>query len=1731
MRIRTTVAFLLTASAWCVSASADDANRLTYLDEPCDPYYVDRMFPRLTTPQWVGEEGVEAVVTLGIDDMRDPAVYERYLRPILARLARIDGRSPVSIMTNSVDPKHAQLAAWLEAGLSIECHTIDHPCPCLTGGSFDAARSTYDRCVDLMASIPGNRPVAFRFPCMDSMNTPSPRAFSEILNGTTAAGHFLTISTSVSCFLTSDDPDLPRALVIDSQRRPRFSKYLPFRSYVNKIEDYPYPYVIGGKIWEFPTTVPDDWQGQHLHRPFNPQTVEDYKAAADATVLKQGVANFVFHPGGWIRNAQMVDIIDHIDTKHGPRVKFLTFRECQQRINKHLLAGEPLRAANGQDNGVRLLDVNNDGFLDVVIGNQSVRATRLWLPEKKQWQTTDFPVQIVHLDGQNNRRTAGVQFFVIRSDGHASLLVRNEREAGVWHFVDGRWRKDETMLTGLEIGGKRLFTARGNRDLGVRLRDLDGDGRCELIAGGGGQRGVLQWDDRAGSWKPLPFELPANTQIVNNRGNDAGLRFIDVDRDGDDDVIFSDARRYSLYLFSSLEHGWNQTVRAGTRPARGTIPMIVRGDANNGAWFSDDHMWVQNEDTSQLADGVDRRSFVDLLGDAAPQDLSPQDSQRAIQTRPGFRVELVACEPLVMDPVAFDWGLDGRLWVVEMADYPLGLDDRGKPGGRVRFLQDTNRDGKYDKSTLFAEGLVYPTDVMVWRRGVLVTAAPHVWYLEDTDNDGRADRKEAWFSGFGEGNQQHRVNGLRWGLDNWVYLANGDSGGTIRSTKTDRSVNINGRDLRIRPDAGLLEAVTGQTQHGRGRDDWGNWWGANNSNPMFQFVLDDAYLRRNPHVAPPNPRVDVATGGSSPIYPISRVMSHYSGYQKPAPGQPGRFTSACSTIVYRDRLLGEDLYGNMFVSEPVHNLVHRRVIEWDGVRMTSRKPADEQGGEFLRSRDSWFRPTTIRTGPDGSLWVADMYRLVIEHPQWIADDLEKQLMLRAGHDKGRIYRVVLQGKPSRAIPDFEKMETAQLVDTLASPNGWTRDMAHRLLLWRGDRTTAARLLATAAATSENALQRLHALCVLDGLNAVAPAHVASAMEDRHPGVRRHAVRIAERFAASKSRHTVIAAIVALAKQEREPQVIMQLAYSLGAFDDASAGYALGALLARHGGQRYITAAGISGIARRPSDVAAGARDARTNDPSMAIPIEPLVRTALGTKDPQTVELLVAELLAAKDGALAAWQFEALGGIERALRLRGDSLDQVVTGDAARERLAAMRIAARRTLLDVDAPHALRRIALQLLGNDPEFRKTDAHALVSLLSPQTPLDLQQAAVDAIVALGDDAVVEAILTEWRSFGPLTRDRLVGGLIRRVSTARALLTALEAKTIDPVDINATYRQTLANHRDDAIAASSAKLLDITVNVQRQKLIDQYLPAAKAGGDTKRGLQLFNKTCAQCHKIGSQGHPVGPSLAGLKDRSPQFLTTHILDPDRAIEDKYRNYVLVTVDGRHFTGLLQNETATSVTLVSLNGASHAILKKDIEPEGFQRTKQSMMPAGLEKFLDPQGLADLVAFVIQNQEPPKSFPGNQPRLIAVREGSPALRLSATHAEIYGKTLVFEGRYRNLGYWQSANDRALWTVSVSAAGKYDVYLDWAVHASTADNPYRLQIGDATINGRVASTGTWDDYRQAKIGTVQLKQGQQRVALQGVGKPSNCLIDLREICLVPVGQPAPAPFDTDDATPKR
>jgi putative membrane-bound dehydrogenase-like protein len=1689
---------LLLASA----ASAADGNRLTYLDES-DPYYVSRKSPRLVTPQWIGEEGVEAVVVLAIDDMRDPPKYEKFLRPILQRLKRIDGRAPVSIMTNRVDPKDPQLQSWLKEGLSLETHTIDHPCPFFNSGDFAKARSTYERCVDLLGAVPGSRPVAFRMPCCDSLNTPSPRFYAEVFNRKTSAENFLTIDSSVFNILTSDDPELPRELVIDADGQDRFRKYLPAdRAFVNTIENYPYPYVLGHLCWEFPCVMPSDWLAQHRHQPNNPTTLGDWKAALDATVLKRGVFCLVFHPHNWIRNEQVVDLIEHAATKHGKKVKFLTFREAQERLNRHLLGGQSLRAADGGDNGVRLLDVDNDGFMDVVIGNDKLRQTRIWSPKEGKWIEGGFPVSLT---------SGGVQFGILREDGQASFLVRNESASGCWHFEKGKWVPEDNAFANLEENGRPIATSDKGRDRGVRLRDLNHDGICELIVSNDREQVIFTRAVKNRIWVPDHYALPEGATIVDAAGRDNGLRFVDIDKDGREDVLFSNDERYSLHLFVSTWEGWSQRVLSGKRGEKDALPPLVHDGTNNGAWFHSRHLWVVNEHTDRLKDHVERRSFNEMLSNVTASAKEPRDSLASIRMRPGFQVDLVAAEPLVQSPIAFAWGPDGKLWVVEMGDYPLGLDNKGKPGGRVKYLEDTDGDGRYDRATVFLDGLSFPTSVLPWRKGILVTCAPEILYAEDTKGTGKADLRVPLYTGFVKGNPQHRVNTLVWGLDNWIYGANGDSGGIIKSVKTGATIDLRGRDFRIRPDEGALDAQAGQTQYGRSRNDWGDWFGCNNSNPMWHFALADHYIRRNPHLAAPEARVPVSvTPGAAAVYPISRTLARFND-----PHAANHFTSACSVIVYRDELFGPAFAGNTFVSEPVHNLIHREIMTARGVTFTSRRAPDEQQSEFLASSDNWFRPTSIQTGPDGALWVADMYRAVIEHPEWIPRDWQKRLDLRAGQDRGRIYRVYPVGREPRRIPRLDRLDTAGLVAALDSPNGWQRDTAQQMLLWRNDRS-AVPLLEKLAAECQRPLGRLHALCTLDGLKALSPSPLLRALDDLHPGVRRHAIRLAEtRLAKSDKLGPALLKRV----DDADAPVLLQLAYTLGEWDDPRASDALGRLALQNAGDRYLLAAVMSSVHRKNLDrVLLAVMKGSDKAPPPAALVERLLRLANALGDTRAMATLLATVSTPEKGRYAPWQFTVLAGLldaldERKTPLAGLRELKGEEGESTRKKLAGLFAAARSTMADDRASKADRLLAIGLLGRGLDHQEADAAALANLLVPQTADDVQAAAIAALGRLRSPKVPDLLLRGWSGHAPAQRNQVLDVLFGRNEWLPAILKAIEQNRVAAAEINAVRRQRLLAHKSADISRRAARQFADAVNPDRQKVLDAYQPVLTLNGDAKLGAPLFAKHCAACHQLGGVGNAVGPDLASLGDKSPQALLIAILDPNRVVETRYVGYTATTKGGRVLTGVLADETGNSITLVGPDGKKEMILRSDLEE--LTSTGKSAMPEGLEKEIRPQDMANLIAHVRSVGAQPKrrTFAGNKPELIRPgKDGS--LLLAAASSEIYGSTVVLEKQYGNLGYWSSTDDRAVWSVEVARAGRYAVWLDWACDDASAGKAFLLESGPNQLTGKVASTGSWDTYRQAKVGALVLPAGRQRVTFRSAGRIFNPLIDLRSIKLVPL-----------------
>ncbi len=952
----------------------------------------------------------------------------------------------------------------------------------------------------------------------------------------------------------------------------------------------------------------------------------------------------------------------------------------------------------------------------------------------------------------------------------------------------------------------------------------------------------------------------------------------------------------------------------------------------------------------------------------------PAESVRHFHLADGFSIELVAAEPLIRDPVNFAFGPDGRLWVVEMGDYPRGEDGKEKPGGRVKFLEDVDGDGRYDRATLFLDGIPFPTGVWPWRKGVIVTSAPDVLYAEDRDGDGRADSRTVLFHGFVESNPQHRINGFAYGLDNWLYLGSGSSSKEIRCVKTGEVVNVSGRDMRIDADRDLLEPVSGRTQYGRQRDDWGHWFASTNSEPLFQFVVSDRYLKRNPFVRSPNPLNHLLQPQfAPPVYPTSRTIDRFNDLFA-----ANRFTSACGVTVFRDSSLGRDVQGAAFVCENVHNLVMRAMLARDGVLVRGSRHSTEQHSEFLSSDDNWFRPVWLATGPDGALWIADMYRMVIEHPEWIPEAWQAQLNLRAGEERGRIYRVYRKGERPGPIPDLAAQSSMELVKLLASSNGWQRDMAQQQLVHREDHSVLDALRAMASGHTDP-LARLHAFCTLDGLDSLDPELLAGGLADRDPGVVRRAILLSESHLNTSPQ---IGRALEKLVDHPDVEVRFQLALTLGYWSDQRAAELLSRLLI--GNQDpWIRHAVISSAHAHAAAMLPFVVPRLPDQPSLASDISALVATAVG-RDPSHGAATVLRTIAGK-GEILRWQLDALAEALRALEREGIDWQKLKTTDSLKEgplvdRLKQMIGHARKVAGDSSRDVALRISAIPLLGHGTR-RQEDLLELANLLSAQEPPSVQSAAAQAMGRIPSEQVPAVVLDNWAGYAPRLQSELLAVLLSRTTWTRKLLQAVESGTLPPADLDAATRDRLLTYRAGDVRELAARVLSGSGTESRQLVLGQYQDVLKLAGNALRGSEVFDRVCAACHAYRAMGIETGAPLASLQDKSSSSLLTSLLDPNRAVEQKYRSYSVVTVDGRVTSGLIVSESATGMTLALTNGDRQHLLRVDIDE--ITNTGKSLMPEGLEQDLSRQEMADVIAFI---QSPPRPPTELDPSAVVLLQG-------------------------------------------------------------------------------------------------------------------------------------------------
>ncbi|MFN0053485.1 MAG: PVC-type heme-binding CxxCH protein [Planctomycetales bacterium] len=963
----------------------------------------------------------------------------------------------------------------------------------------------------------------------------------------------------------------------------------------------------------------------------------------------------------------------------------------------------------------------------------------------------------------------------------------------------------------------------------------------------------------------------------------------------------------------------------------------------------------------------DEPDFKDELPRIPPHE--PADALATFQTLPGFRLQQVAAEPLLHSPVAIAFDEANRLYVAEMIDYS----EQDKEFlGSVRRLEDTDGDGKFDKSTLFADKLSWPTAITCYDGGVFVGAAPDIFYLKDTDGDGAADVRKTVFTGFGRSNVQGLFNSFHWGLDNRIHGATSTSGAQVR--RPDRPdaapVSLNGRDFAFDPRTLDISPTSGGAQHGMSFDDWGRKFLSSNSDHIQLVMYEDRYIARNPHLAAPGARISIAADGPqaevfriSPVEPwrIVRTRLRVSG-QVPGPIEgggraAGYFTGATGVTIYRGHAWPEEYHGQAFVGDVGSNIVHRKLLESTGVELVARR-ADEQK-EFVASRDIWFRPAQFANAPDGNLYIIDVYREVIEHPLSLPPAIKKHLDLTSGRDRGRIYRVVRDDFQQAPLARLDRATTAELAATLDHPNGWHRDTAQRLLFQRQDRA-AVEPLRRLAAVAKHPLGRMQALYALAGLKALAADDLLPRLADGHPRVREHAVRLSEPLANESVplRDTLLTLV-----DDSDLRVRYQLGFTLGELSDPRRLASLAALLRNDGADRWVRLAAFSSLAEGTGDVLTIlAQDAafRTTPAGQETLAALATQVGLQARQSDVLQALASiDKLPEADQALSQ---RLVTGLVDGLTKRGSSLrDAVANGSGKAQMLLEQSLAAaRQAAANEQQPAAERAEAIRTL----RLGKFEAarSLLPDLLGTRQPQEVQLAAVGLLAGFNDPAIGKILVEAWPSFGPKLRTVAAEVVFSRPAWLLAFLEGVAKDEIPLGDLEPGRVKLLATHNDPQVRQQAQSLIEKLKLGRRQEVLDAYQPSLTLMGDAAKGKVHFQKVCSVCHRLENVGTEIGPNLTTIQNRGAETILLNVLDPNREVNPQFVNYILTQTDGKTVTGLVAAETATSVTLKRQENATDTILRVNIDE--MRSTGLSIMPEGLEKQLDQQAVADVIAYLL-----------------------------------------------------------------------------------------------------------------------------------------------------------------------
>lgn len=1045
-----------------------------------------------------------------------------------------------------------------------------------------------------------------------------------------------------------------------------------------------------------------------------------------------------------------------------------------------------------------------------------------------------------------------------------------------------------------------------------------------------------RWINRIAQDGPPPATLPYPIQTC-TFGRDLALVFL-----GGEVVV-----DYALRLKAELDPAriW---VNGYANAVPGYIPS--RRILQEGGYEAESSLWYYDQPQQfdpAIEDLIIHRVLEDLRPRFAPDPpkgemTPPREARRALESfslPQDLTISLVADDSLVQSPVAIDFAMDGRLWVAEMADYPAGASGRFEPGGRIKVLDDLDRDGRFDRATVVATNIPFPTGILAWESGILVAAAPDLLLLTPG-----ATTPEPLFTGFATHNYQARVNGLRWGLDGWIHGAGGLFGGSITNRRSASVTDATGRDFRFHPDTGRFQALPGISQQGRTRDDFDHWFGNDNGSLLWHYPLPPDAAARD--IDPPRARIP-ANRDDNRVFPTSRTLNRFND-----PHTANHLTSACAPEIYRAHLLGPAFHGNAFVCEPVHNLVRRAVLSRDGLAFAARRHPDDAQSEFLASSDNWFRPVEVRTGPDGALWIVDMYRFVIEHTRWIPAERLRNLDPRAGSDRGRIYVVHPRTSPLAPLPTLHTASPEELVQALQSPNGPLRDLAHRRWLQLSQALPATPLptqrLHSAFLRTTNPAVRVQIAAVLDQTVGLHADDLAGLLQASQPDVARFALT---RLSDQPAHHALVRQHADRLATDPATRLALACTFERMGTEGASQ---LADLLLAHPGDEWVLAVARKSAQTQPDAFIARFAANPTRYLQAQSPLAPVLDLLSRTATPDRISELLTTL--APDDVPPD---VALAWLARIDRRPGRATD---LHPAARTRLDrwSRDVAPRAPSLAADPtlPVAVRMAAVRAL---PTTRPESLAALLPLLDAPIPTPLRTAILEQVAANADPATPVALLANWNVLSLPRRTERLGLLLSRPNWTRSLLEALQAGTVVPGDLSPQQREHLRQSREPEIQARAIALLP-PPSPGRTPLVQRYLPSLQAqGGNPASGQQLFDQFCAACHQVRGRGEPVGPDLAPYRLKPAADFLLAVLDPNAAIDARATACNVVTRDGRELTGIPTDESSEAFTLVQAGGTRTRFTRSEIRR--IEPSLRSLMPEGLEESIDPSQMADLHAWI------------------------------------------------------------------------------------------------------------------------------------------------------------------------